>query len=214
MLPLFFNTLVLRLSAFVSLVLISAIFTANEQAYAQQNIRGQALLRGDLESKFSRAVLTRPSAFQEPNHFFVQSAIRDSIKGKIQLRSKFLGSQKFIYGGSEPQKVYGFWGITFRSEFQETMSIHPIALKEAKKAYPYNALRLAGTVGLVGLSVKSLFDSINKAQKVSGGELVDDGLNVSDVVLVCLAGSVTVISGALSKHHLENGVRVFNNRQK
>lgn len=206
---------VLIKSAILGLIVTIGASTIATKVYAQEYQQNQKLLQLHPSLKFSAAMLVKPTVIQEISYPIARSLISgDSTKGKIQLKSKFLGSQKFIYAGENPQNVYGFWGISFKSEFQETMSIHPSALREAKKAYPYNALRLIGTLGLVGIIAKDFIDTINKSEKVSGGELVDDGFNTSDVVLIGVAATVTVVSGIFGKKHLRNGVEIFNDRQK
>lgn len=132
---------------------------------------------------------------------------------KIQLKKKFFGGQKFIYDSNEPKSVYHF-GITFKPEFQEVMSLHPRALREAKKAYPYKAFQLAGSLGLVILPLKFLIDSVNKSQKLSSGQLVSSGFDLSYVVLVAISAGVAVISGILGENHLKKGVASFNERQE
>jgi len=138
----------------------------------------------------------------------------DSEAQTIQLRKKFFGSQKFIYGRKEPQNVYTFLGITYRREFKEVMSIHPAAFREVKKATPYRVVSTAGLLTLVGLSAKLLIDSINDSQDISSGRFPDDDGGGSDLALVLVAGGVTIISGILDKKHFKNGVRMFNEKHK
>jgi len=132
---------------------------------------------------------------------------------KIQLKKEFWG-YKFIYDSNEPKSVYPFVGLTYEPEFQEVMSLHPRALREAKKAYPYNALSAAGAIGMFVLSLKAFIDTVNKAQKVSSGQSVSSGFDLSYVVQIGITAGVHVISGILSQKHLKKGVAIFNERQE
>ncbi len=203
---------ILLKSTCVGLILVLGAYPAMPQASAQMRFRSS---HSDGPLKFSRARLLGPAVSQEADRVFVQSTLEgDETKGNLRLKSKFLGALKFIYNGQTPQKVYGFWGFTFKPEFQEILSQHPDALKEAKKAYPYNVLGFVGALGLVAVSAKLLIDSINDSQEISNGRLVDDSSSTTDVVLLGAAATITIVSVSLSKKHLENGVRMFNEQQR
>lgn len=199
---------IIRSSAFVGLSLVLGVLSTTQQAYTQTNFRD------NLPLKFSKEALLNPAVFQQTNQpllhpeFFV-----DQAKGKIRLKSKFLGAQKFIFNEQTPQKVYGFWGFNFKPEFEEILSQHPSALQEAKKAYPFNVLSFVGFLGLAAISAKSLINSINDSQEISNGRMVDDRSYTTDLAILGVAGAVIIVSGTLSKNHLQNGVRIFNERQ-
>jgi len=203
------NNLQLSLShRFPLLVIFLAVQTFLTVAQAQQDLprSGQPMVSNNT---FTRQLNLAPATFRE-----YLRGDDDSDAQTIQLKKKFLGSQKFIYGGKEPQGVYTFPGITYRREFQGVMSIHPAALGEAKKATPYRIVSTVGLLTLVGLSAKFLIDSINDSQDISAGRFPDDDGGGSDLALVVAAGGVTIISGILGKKHFKNGVRMFNEEER
>lgn len=195
-------------SIFTGLFVVLAICLITQQAYAQTNVRSANNI---LSIRFTSDVLLRPVDFREAkqSHFFPGGS-----QGEIRLESRFLGAQKFVYNGQAPQKVYGFWGFSFKPEFQEVLSLHPTAFNEARKAYPYNTLKFIGALGLVAMSAKLLINAIDESQEISQGRLADGGSNTTDFILIGAAGTLTVVSGILSKKHLTNGVKIFNQRQK
>lgn len=195
-------------SAFTGLFVVLEIFLMTQQAHAQTNIGSANNTR---PIRFFSDVLLQPANLREvkQSYFFPGGS-----QGEIRLESRFLGAQKFVYNGQAPQKVYGFWGFSFKPEFQEVLSLHPEAFNEARKAYPYNTLKFVGALGLVAMSAKLLINTINESQEISQGRLADGSSNTTDFILIGAAGTLTIVSGILSKKHLTNGVKIFNQRQK
>lgn len=190
------------LQLIISLILLTTVATSTAQynpTYFKQSETKEAAVLGQ----------SYASAIRMPK-------ANDDSTGvpKIELKKKFFGSQKFVYDGGDRQNVYNFLGITFKDEFKEVMSLHPPALREVKRAYPYNALNAAGQIGMLGLTLKNLIDTINKAQKVSDGQLVSDGFELSFVIQVAVAGAITIVSGIIGSSHLKKGVEIFNERQE
>lgn len=141
--------------------------------------------------------------------------LSDSIP-KIVLRRKFLKPLKFVFADSITitHPVYRFSGLTFHPQFENLMSRHPAALKEAKRAYLYHGAILGGNIALTTLAAKGLIDTINDAQRVSEGEFVYSGLKIGDVVLNVVIGIVTIVSGRRAYHHVKEGIRMFNEDQE
>jgi len=206
---------ILRYSAFTSLLVILGILATTKNGHAQPNYGSHTWFQNTLRPIFSTALLPNPEGFRETNRSLESGMFEDGTKAsKIQLKKSFLGSQKFIYDGKKPQGVYTFIGISFKNKFQEVMSRHPAALREAKKAYPYNALSLVSQVGVFGLVVKDFIDTVNASNEISSGNLVDDGFDLSDLVLLVVAEGISVTSGIIGRKHLRKGVKIFNERQE
>ncbi len=132
----------------------------------------------------------------------------------IELRSGFFKPVKFAFGEQEPEGVFDFFGLGFNSQFAEVMSLHPRALSQAKKAFPYNAMSLMGWAGVLAVTTKQFIDTVNKAQKVSDGQLVSDGFEIGPLIMLAASGAVAVIGGRLGKSQLNKGVELFNEGQR
>ncbi|RMD48453.1 MAG: PorT family protein [Ignavibacteria bacterium] len=148
------------------------------------------------------------------NNYFYSKILQDSTSNpKIKLKKGFLRPLKFIYGDSKPLNVYNFSGLSFNTEFEKTMSLYPPALREAKKALPYNAVSLGGWIALSAISLKNFISTINKSQKVSQGKLVDDSFKGSDLILVGVSAGVTIVASRLGYSKVKKAVKIFNERQ-
>ena len=64
------------------------------------------------------------------------------------------------------------------------------------------------------LSLKAFIDTVNMARKLSSGQSVSSGFDLSFVVQIGITAGVQVISGILAKNHLKKGVAIFNERQE
>lgn len=143
-----------------------------------------------------------------------QSKKEFNSNSMIKLKSGFLSPLKFVYGTNKPQNVYTFGGLSFQPGFQEIMSTHPPALNEAKRAFVYNGISLAGSVALVGISLKMLLDTIEEAENVSEGNLSSsDDDYMSDLIIIGASAGVMVISAILGSKHLKKGILIFNKKQ-
>jgi|GEM_PF-303309 len=128
----------------------------------------------------------------------------------IKLRKKFFKPLKFTYGDSKPKDVLGLF--SFDSSFKNVMAIHPPALREAKRCYPYFMVNSAAWTAFLVLSIKNLIDTIKDARTLSRGELAMSG-GINDLVLPIVAGSAGIISANLGYVHIKKGVKIFNERQ-
>ena len=128
----------------------------------------------------------------------------------LEIRTGFLKSAKFVYGGAEPQKVHGF--VSYSSEFTDLLATHPTALEEANKAKPFFTLSLIGSVGMLAVSTKMLIETINDAQDVQSGNINSSTGTTSwtDVGLIAGFGAVTVVSALVAKGHVNRSVELFN----
>ena len=88
---------------------------------------------------------TRPTAvltlFMFLSVIFVTPAAAEGER-PLKLKKGFLKPLKFTYQSSEPKGVYSFTGLSFKSEFKETLGQHPPALETAKGAFFWNFLKV------------------------------------------------------------------------
>jgi len=128
----------------------------------------------------------------------------------LQIQKRFLRSALFVYRGEEPQPVTGF--LSFSEAFTDLLGKHPAALEQANKAKVYHATALIGSVGMLGVSVKMLIETLDDAKDVSSGTISSNTGTTSwtDVGLLAGFGAVMVVSGLKANSHLNNAVRIFN----
>ena len=129
---------------------------------------------------------------------------------RIELKRWFLRPLKFTYGGEAPKNVYNFWGLGFKSEFENVMSNHPPALRRSKKAFPYNAMALAGWTGLLVFTLQMFIETVHQSSEVSKGKMVDDSFKIGPVIGMAVCGGVAIVGGSLGHSQLKAGVRMFN----
>ena len=115
--------------------------------------------------------------------------------------------------GISSKKVYADSGSKFSKDFEALLSQHPQALAEAKKAYTYNSMSYGGNIAIFVLSLKLFLETVDKADRVNDGELVDDSFQSSDVIPMLAAGIITIFSALRSRSLVENGVELYNEKQ-
>jgi len=129
---------------------------------------------------------------------------------EIQLKKGFFSPLKFYQGDGDKHSVYTFIGLSFASEFDEVISQNPEARKEAEKSFVWNGFGLIGSIGLFTVSLMILLDTIDDAQKVSDGQMVDDDFNWNYLVYIGIAGFVMILSSIMSSSYLKRGIKIFN----
>ena len=131
----------------------------------------------------------------------------------LELKKSFFGGTKFSYEGGRKQKIFGFGGMSFTDEFTQVMSKHPPALRMAKKSHLYNGISQIGMLVFLVDSVKSLYDALSDTEEINTGNMPDTGLEVSDLVVPAVAGLVAIIPGILASRYLQDGIRIYNERE-
>jgi hypothetical protein len=132
----------------------------------------------------------------------------------IELKKGFFKPLKFTFGEGKPRSVYNFSGLSFKKPFEETIGLYPPALEQARRARFYNGLALTGVLGLLVFSFKMLLDTIDDANKVSKGIMVDDSFNFNELIPFFVCGTATVVGAVMSSAQLSHAVELFNQNRR
>jgi len=156
------------------------------------------------------APLLRTNAAPYNGAIFLQLTATSDTAEVIMLHRRFLRTLKYSYGEGEPMNVYSFSGLRFNSDFDRLLMQDPAARRVARRALPYSALALAGSVTMVVIPLQMLLDTIRDASRVSRGEFVGTGAGMGEVLFLLAGSATTVIASRLSYKHLKRGVQMFN----
>lgn len=116
----------------------------------------------------------------------------------LELKKGFFNPLRYTYQGSDLQNVYNFTGLKFQPHFEDLLGQDPAALQEAKKAFVFNGVALAGsTIMFVGAV-----------------QLVSSSSDNSGLEMVLVGAVVTIVSSVMGNKRLKNGVRLFNENQQ
>ena len=136
-------------------------------------------------------------------------ACAQELRHELTVKKRFLRSPKFEYG-LEDGGVYGFTGLSFTSEFEAVLAQDPAALKEAKQAFTYNAIGLAGSILMLVGAVKELSDTISDTDDVQSGTIPDNSTDWSNVYIIAAGAVVAVVGSMIGWRHVNKGVDMFN----
>ncbi len=121
---------------------------------------------------------------------------------------KIIKKGRFIYDNQPPQKIWS--GLNYSEAYNAVLQKYPEAYLESKKAR-YNAYGM-----MVGLSVVTILSAIelaktiDDANKVNSGMLVDGGFKVGDLVPLLIASGFTLYFTIKTKKHSKKAVAIVN----
>ncbi len=65
-------------------------------------------------------------------------------------------------------------------------------------------------LGMTTISLLILLDTIDDAQKVSSGEMVDNSFDWSYLIWLGISGFIMIVSSIMGNTHLKRGIRMYN----
>ena len=133
---------------------------------------------------------------------------------EITLQKRFFGGAKFVFGGQEPQPIYTFTGFSLHDAFEEVLSLHPEALREAKRTIPYNVVTLGGSALVLIGSIQMLSSTLDDASDLNEGRLPDSDSSTEGLGTMLVGAGVMLVGALLSRRHLNRSISMFNERQR
>ncbi|MDN5216913.1 hypothetical protein QQ020_32885 [Fulvivirgaceae bacterium BMA12] len=172
------------------------IYTATDDNYKPVSRTGRTLGYSSPQDVTYKKYFHTISGF--PNY------AADTSEQKLRIVKK----GRFIYDNQPPQKIWS--GLNYSEAYNAVLQQYPEAYLESKKAR-YNAYGM-----MVGLSVVTILSAIelaktiDDANKVNSGMLVDGGFKVGDLVPLLIASGFTLYFTVKTKKHSKKAIAIVN----
>jgi hypothetical protein len=212
------------------------LFSLNFALFSENNLSNHLYLNVNLSNQsnalYQVAQLSDNETREDANDKNVETAsslTKDSLPGKktqcvgiqisnvelpkIRLKTHVGKSKRIDLRGTTPEELCQVLGTTDPS-FTQVLGLHPSALKEYKKQYPY-LVGMYGGISAVGiLSIIEFTKTLNDANNVNKGNLSGQrGFEIGPVIAMAVSGFIACGSILMVSHHYNKAISGFNNKQ-